>query len=86
MGQARAEELVQGEEGTDLLEQMLERANLAVALRRVEQNRGAAGVDGVGVGELRAYLREHWQGIREQLLSGNYQPQPVRRVAIPKPD
>lgn len=86
MGQVRAEELDHGEQGTDLLEQMLERANLAGALRRVEQNRGAAGVDGIGVGELRAYLREHWQGIREQLLSGSYQPRPVRRVEIPKPD
>jgi RNA-directed DNA polymerase len=83
---ARTEELSHGEHETSLLERMLERQNLLRALRRVERNRGAAGVDGMAVGELRAYLREHWEGIREQLRSGSYRPQPVRRVEIPKPD
>jgi RNA-directed DNA polymerase len=68
----------------DLIETMLDRGNLLKALRAVERNRGAAGVDGMEVGQLRGYLRAHWAGIKEQLLSGTYQPRPVRRVDIPK--
>jgi RNA-directed DNA polymerase len=83
---ARAAELSHGEQETPLLERMLERPNMLRALRRVESNRGAAGVDGMGVGELRAHLRLHWEAIREQLRAGSYRPQPVRRVGIPKPD
>jgi RNA-directed DNA polymerase len=83
---ARTEELVHGEQGTDLLEKMLERPNMLRALQRVESNRGAAGVDGMEVGELRAHLQAHWVEIRERLREGSYQPQPVRRVEIPKPD
>jgi RNA-directed DNA polymerase len=79
-------ELVHGEQRTDLLERVLERGNMLKALARVESNRGAAGVDGMGVGELREHLRAHWVGIREQLREGSYRPQPVRRVEIPKPD
>jgi RNA-directed DNA polymerase len=56
------------------------------AYRRVVQNGGAAGVDGMTVKELMPYCREHWARIREELLSGRYEPQPVRRVEIPKPD
>lgn len=70
----------------DLLERILERENLLRALKRVERNRGAAGVDGMGVEELRPYLREHWLSLRERLLEGTYRPSPVRRVDIPKPD
>jgi RNA-directed DNA polymerase len=80
------EELVHGEQGMELLERMLERGNMRRALRRVESNRGAAGVDGMGVGQLREHLRAHWAQIREQLREGSYRPQPVRRVEIPKPD
>lgn len=69
-----------------LMEEMLKLENMMAALKRVEQNKGAAGVDKVDVKSLRPYLREHWQGIREQLLAGTYKPQPVRRVEIPKPD
>ncbi len=83
---ALAEEVLHGEQGEDLLERMLERANMQGALRRVEGNRGAAGVDGMEVDRLRSYLQVHWAGIREQLLSGSYRPSPVRRVEIPKPD
>jgi group II intron reverse transcriptase/maturase len=54
------------------------------ALRRVEQNAGAAGIDGMTTDELRPWLREHWPGVRSQLDAGTYRPQPVRRVAIPK--
>jgi RNA-directed DNA polymerase len=56
------------------------------ALRRVKANKGSAGIDGMTVGQLRGYLKEHWLTIREQLLNGTYNPQPVRRVEIVKPD
>jgi len=64
---------------------MLERGNLFKALQAVEANRGAAGMDGMEVGQLRNYLRGQWAGIREQILNGTYVPRPVRRVDIPKP-
>jgi len=64
---------------------MLERGNLLRALQAVEANQGAAGVDGMEVGQRRSYLREHWAGIKEQRLKGKYEPRPVRRVDIPKP-
>jgi RNA-directed DNA polymerase len=66
-------------------ESFLSRANLARALRRVEQNAGAAGIDGIRADELRPWLRERWPTIRSQLEAGIYRPPPVRRVAIPKP-
>jgi RNA-directed DNA polymerase len=69
-----------------LMEEVCERFNLWKALRRVEANAGSPGVDGMTVKRLRAYLRKHWPSIREQLLLGTYQPQPVKRVEIPKPD
>ena len=74
------------EGGERLLEEVLERGNLVRALKRVERNRGAAGVDGMGVEGLRAYLTEHWVAIRERLLEGTYEPSPVRRVEVPKPE
>jgi RNA-directed DNA polymerase len=64
---------------------VVERENMWLALKRVEQNKGAAGVDKITVEQLRAYLREHWLGIKEELLAGDYQPLPVRKVEIPKP-
>jgi RNA-directed DNA polymerase len=69
-----------------LWEQVWERQNLLQALRRVESNRGAPGVDGMTVEELRPYLVEHWLAIREALDGGQYRPSPVRRMGIPKPD
>src|SRR5437868_7010606 len=66
------------------MEAVLVRENLKKALARVKRNKGAAGVDGMTVGELPAYLKEHWLTIRAQLLDGTYKPQPVRRVEIPK--
>jgi RNA-directed DNA polymerase len=69
-----------------LWEGIWEKGNLTAALKRVERNKGAPGVDGVRTEELRAYLKAHWQGIRESLESGGYKPKPVRRVEIPKPD
>jgi len=66
------------------MEAVLERENLKRALAQVRRNKGVAGVDGMTVGELPAYLKEHWLTIRAQLLDGTYKPQPVRRVEIPK--
>lgn len=74
-----------GPETEQLLEAVVERENMWRALKQVEGNKGAAGVDNITVEELRAYLREHWLGIKEELLAGDYQPQPVRKVEIPKP-
>ncbi len=68
-----------------LIETMLERGNMLRALRTVERNGGAAGIDGMTTGELRGFLQTHWAIIKEQLLTGAYQPRPVRRVDIPKP-
>jgi RNA-directed DNA polymerase len=69
-----------------LMEEVCERENLKEALRRVKANQGSAGVDGMTVSGISDYLKQHWPAIREQLLSGTYQPKPVRRVEIPKPD
>lgn len=69
-----------------LMEEVCERENLKEALRQVKGNKGSAGVDGMTVGKLTDYLRQHWPAIREQLLNGTYEPKPVRRVEIPKPD
>jgi RNA-directed DNA polymerase len=68
-----------------LMEEVLRRENLMTAHKRVVQNGGAAGVDGMTVDELMPHCREHWAQIREDLLSDRYTPQPVRRVWIPKP-
>jgi RNA-directed DNA polymerase len=68
-----------------LMEVVCERHNLMAALKRVKDNKGSPGIDGMTVGELPAFLKLHWPRIREELLAGRYRPQPVRRVAIPKP-
>src|SRR5579863_8283935 len=69
-----------------LMEEVCERENLKEALRRVKANKGSSGVDGMTVGGITDYLKPHWPAIREQLLNGTYEPRPVRRVEIPKPD
>jgi len=66
------------------MEGVVERENLKKALAQVKRNKGAAGIDGMSVDELPAYLKEQWPTIRVQLLEGTYKPQPVRRVEIPK--
>jgi RNA-directed DNA polymerase len=69
-----------------LMEEVCGRKNCQQALARVKSNKGSAGIDGMTVEQLPAYLKQHWPTIREQLLSGTYKPQPVKRVEIPKPD
>jgi RNA-directed DNA polymerase len=68
------------------MEEVCERNNLKEALRQVKANKGSAGIDRVTVGQLDDYLKQHWPVVREQLLNGTYEPQPVKRVEIPKPD
>ena len=72
-------------QAVELMEAVVERENMLKALRRVEQNKGSAGVDGKLVKDLRDHLREQWPSIREALLEGRYQPQPVLGVEILKP-
>src|SRR3979490_3031186 len=69
-----------------IMEEVCERANLKEALRQVRSNKGSAGVDRMTVDQLGDYLKQHWPVIREQVLNGTYEPKPVRRVEIPKPD
>ena len=68
------------------MEEVCERENLKAALQQVKANKGSAGVDGMTVGGITDYLKQHWPAIREQLLNGTYVPKPVRRVEIPKPN
>ena len=67
-----------------LMEEVLTKENMTKAMKRVEQNQGAAGIDDMTVGELRNYLKKEWPRIRRELLEGRYTPKPVRRVMIPK--
>ena len=69
-----------------LMERIVEGGNLRRALKRVQRNKGSPGVDGLAVEALPNYLRDHWPTIREQLLTGRYQPNAVKRVEIPKSD
>ena len=69
-----------------LLEAALTRQNLQTALKRVKANKGAAGVDGLDIEQTTELLRTRWPDIRQELLTGRYRPQPVRKVMIPKPD
>ena len=68
-----------------MMEAVVGRENMTNAYEQVMENQGAPGVDGLPVGELKAYLRENWARIKEELLEGRYQPQAVKRVDIPKP-
>ena len=99
---SRGEASVRGHQGTEppaaksapespagaeqLMEEVCDRGNLERAWKRVRSNKGSPGVDGMTIENAKAYLREHWPNIRSQLLSGTYQPQPVKRVEIPKPE
>jgi RNA-directed DNA polymerase len=66
------------------MERVVEAGNLKAALKRVRQNKGSPGVDGMTVDELPQHLAENWEGLRAQLLAGTYQPSPVREVEIAK--
>ena len=68
------------------MEEVCERENCKQALAPVKANKGSPGVEGMTVQQLPEYLKQYWPAIREQLLSGTYTPQPVKRVEIPKPD
>ena len=74
-----------GDETVELMEEVLRRENLMAAYRRVVRNKGAGGVDGRSVDDLKHQMREDWPAIREALLGGTYEPSPVRKVEIPKP-
>jgi RNA-directed DNA polymerase len=69
-----------------MIEEILSRENMTKALKRVETNKGASGVDGMTVDKLRPYLNEQWSFIKAEILEGTYKPSPVRKVEIPKPD
>jgi RNA-directed DNA polymerase len=69
-----------------MLEQVLDRRNIERALEQVTRNKGAGGADGMQTGELRAYLNDNWQSLRAKILDGSYEPSPVRKVEIPKPN
>jgi len=75
-----------GEQNNDLMEEVLSKQNMLQALRQVEKNKGAPGIDNLTVENLKPYLCQNWLSIREQLLRGDYKPQPVLRVEIPKPN
>ena len=68
------------------MEMVISRSNMMAAYSRVVSNKGAPGVDGITVGELKGYLQQNWPSIKEELLDGSYRPGPVRKVEIPKPD
>lgn len=89
---ARGDEILPGESKEDTpvtrgprMERVLDRVNLFAALKRVTQNKGGAGIDGMSVDVLPDYLKKHWPRLRQELIGGNYKPQPVKRVNIPKP-
>src|SRR5262249_13391730 len=78
-----------GSEGlgrANLLSQVLASANMALAWKRVKTNRGSAGADGLTIEATGRYLQTEWPRIREELQTGRYRPQPVRRMQIPKAD
>ena len=68
-----------------MLEEILDRRNIEKALVQVESNKGAAGIDAMGWNELRPYINTQWQSLRQSILEGRYEPKPVRKVEIPKP-
>ena len=69
---------------TELCEQLISFTNIHEAVKKVMRNKGSAGIDGMGVDELPTYFEAHWIGIREQIVTRTYRPQPVLRVEIPK--
>ncbi|MCC7143637.1 MAG: group II intron reverse transcriptase/maturase [Candidatus Eisenbacteria bacterium] len=74
----------EGSGASGVMERAVSRPNMLAAYKRVRENKGSPGIDGMTVEALPAWLQEHWAGVREQLLLGTYQPQPVKRQLIPK--
>lgn len=70
----------------DLMDAVLDKDNFKSAVQKVVANRGSAGVDGMSARELPEFVEKNWETIHNQLRSGRYKPNPVRRVSIPKPD
>ncbi len=68
-----------------MLEEILDIRNVQKAFKQVTANKGAGGIDGMQTDELRDYFNASWQTLRADILKGNYRPQPVRKVEIPKP-
>nr|WP_304466053.1 group II intron reverse transcriptase/maturase [Vitiosangium sp. GDMCC 1.1324] len=84
-GEALTAESGNGHPGDDhLMQRVVERGNVKAALKRVRQNKGSPGIDGMHVEELGPWLVDNWEAVRAQLLDGSYQPQPVREQEIPK--
>ena len=83
---AQTKDKSRGEQNNDLMEEALSKQNMLKALRRVEKNKGAPGIDNLIVENLKPYLCQNWLSIKEQLLKGDYKPQPVLRVEIDKPN
>lgn len=84
-GEARSAANGNGRSGTDrLMEWVVERGNAKAALKRVRQNKGSPGIDGMTVDALPLHLHENWESLRSQMLAGTYQPKAVRRCEIPK--
>lgn len=79
-------EPAEGNGAESLLERVLERGNLNRAFKRVKQNGGAAGIDGMTVEDMLPYLQANREELLESIRGGRYKPKPVRRVEIPKPD
>ena len=77
---------VHGKENDEMLNQVLAKENMLLALKRVERNKGKHGVDMMPVQTLRKHIFENWITIKTQIIEGTYLPMPVRRVEIPKPD
>ena len=69
----------------NLMERVVERGNMIIAYKKVVDNKGSAGIDGMTVDQLKSYLQEHWAEIKVALLEGRYKPQPVLQVLIAKP-
>ncbi len=69
-----------------MIEELLSRENLLSALKRVEANKGSHGVDGMSVKSLRKHIIQNWHTLRQAIEDGTYEPSPVRRVEIPKPN
>jgi len=82
---AQDKEAIREESVSTLMAQVVSHGNMQAALRRVEQNKGASGVDQMTAKQLRPHLMKHWPSLKQSLLDGTYQPRPVKRVEIPKP-